>query len=129
MGEKITSESVEIKSKNRKSSKTTSEDHVLQELKQLYSNIPPEKKIICYSMLEEAAFLKNTLEGLRKEIKENGTTDEYKNGANQYGKKISASLQSYNNTLKNYYALIEKIVKMFPLESEQTDELLEFLNS
>lgn len=129
MEAKNTSKSSEIKVKDRKSTKTAPKDPVLEELKQLYSNLTPEKKIICYSMLEEAAFLKNTLEGLRKEIKENGTTDEYKNGANQYGKKISASLQSYNNTLKNYYALIEKIVKMFPLESGETDELLEFLNS
>lgn len=119
----------QIKHTTTKAIKTAKNDPILEELKRIYSNIPPEKKIICYGMLEEAAFLKATLEGLRAEIKENGATDEYKNGENQYGKKISASLQSYNQTLKNYYVLMEKLMKMFPLESEQADELLEFMNS
>lgn len=102
--------------------------NVLDEMKRIYGDLPPEKRLICFSMLEEAAFLKATLENLRYDIAENGTTDEYKNGENQYGKKVSASLQSYNQTLKNYYVLMEKLMKMFPLESNQADDLLELMS-
>lgn len=102
--------------------------NVLDEMKRIYGDLPPEKRLICFSMLEEAAFLKATLENLRHDIAENGTTDEYKNGENQYGKKVSASLQSYNQTLKNYYVLMEKLMKMFPLESNQADDLLELMS-
>lgn len=125
---KKTAKSSQMKRNVSKNSNSVRNDLILEQLKHIYSDLPAEKKIICYGMLEEAAFLKSTLEGLRKDIWENGATDEYKNGENQYGKKISASLQSYNQSLKNYYLLMEKIMKMFPLETEQADELLEFMN-
>lgn len=108
--------------------KTNGKQPVLDEMKRIYGDLPPEKRIICFSMLEEAAFLKATLQNLRQDIAENGTTDEYKNGENQYGKKVSASLQSYNQTLKNYYVLMEKLMKMFPLESTQADDLIELMS-
>ena len=101
----------------------------LAKMEKIYGDLSPEQKVICFSMLEEAAFLKITLENLRAEITENGTTDEYKNGANQYGMKVSASLQSYNSTLKNYFVLMEKIVKMFPLPAEKSAELAELMRA
>lgn len=101
----------------------------LARMKEIYSDLSPEGKVICFSMLEEAAFLKVTLEGLRADIEQNGCTDEYKNGANQYGVKISATLQSYNSTLKNYFVLMEKIVKMFPLSDEKKSDLAELMHA
>lgn len=101
----------------------------LAKMKKIYEDLSPEGKVICFSMLEEAAFLKVTLEGLRADIEENGCTDEYKNGANQYGVKISATLQSYNSTLKNYFVLMEKIVKMFPLSAEKSADLAELMRA
>lgn len=111
--------------------KSTSKSRKTREfnrLKKIYSEISPEQQVICYSMLEEAAFLKVTLEDLRAEISENGTVDEYKNGANQFGTKVSANLQSYNSTLKNYFVLLEKIMKMFPISAEKKSELAELMN-
>lgn len=72
--------------------------------------------------------LKVTLEDLRADISANGTVDEYKNGANQFGMKVSANLQSYNSTLKNYFVLLEKIVKMFPISSEKKSALAELMS-
>lgn len=96
-------------------------------MKQIYADLSPDQKVICFSMIEEAAFLKVTLTGLRTEIEENGCTDEYKNGANQFGTKVSATLQSYNSTLKNYFVLMEKIVKMFPISAEKSADLAELM--
>lgn len=104
-------------------------DSFLDEMKKIYSDLSPEKRLVCFGMLEEAAFLKETLSKLRQEINEEGYTDEYKNGENQYGRKVSATLQSYNATLKNYYVLMEKLMRMFPLKEEQMDELLELMSS
>ena len=111
------------------SRKRKTNDPILDQMKEIYKDLSPEKRLICFGMLEEAAFLKGTLQKLREEINKEGYTDEYKNGENQYGRKVSATLQSYNSTLKNYYVLMEKLMKMFPLEEEQTDELLELINS
>lgn len=120
-----------VKKTANKTKRTTkkNDNSFLDEMKRIYHDLSPEKRIICFGMLEEAAFLKTTLSKLREEIGEEGYTDEYKNGENQYGRKVSATLQSYNATLKNYYVLMEKLMKMFPLEEEQTDELLELMSS
>ena len=101
------------------SRKRKTNDPILDQMKEIYKDLSPEKRLICFGMLEK----------LREEINKEGYTDEYKNGENQYGRKVSATLQSYNSTLKNYYVLMEKLMKMFPLEEEQTDELLELINS
>lgn len=110
-----------------KASQKTRKAREFERLKQIYSEIPAEQQVICYSMLEEAAFLKVTLEDLRADISAKGTVDEYKNGANQFGMKVSANLQSYNSTLKNYFVLLEKIVKMFPISSEKKSALAELM--
>ena len=98
-------------------------------MKKIYADLSPDQQVICFSMLEEAAFLKVTLAGLRAEIDANGCTDEYKNGANQFGTKVSATLQSYNSTLKNYFVLMEKIVKMFPISAEKSADLAELMRA
>lgn len=110
-----------------KRKKMSRKEEILSTMKEIYGELSPEERIICFGMLEEAAFLKVTLEGLRAEIEADGCTDEYKNGANQFGRKVSASLQSYNQTLKNYYVLMEKITKMFPLGATEKMELLEMI--
>ena len=109
------------------SNEKTRKETVLDEMKEIYEELSPEERVICYAMLEEAAFLKVTLEGLRSEIEMNGCVDDYQNGANQFGKKISASLQSYNQTLKNYYVLMEKITKMFPVSAQEKMRLTEMM--
>ena len=111
-----------------KGSKMTRKEQIFAEMTAVYCELTPEEKVICFSMIEEAAFLKVTLEGLLAEITDNGCVDDYQNGANQYGKKISASLQSYNQTLKNYYVLMEKITKMFPVTAAEKMDLLELMN-
>ena len=105
----------------------TRKEVILKDMKEIYGELSPEERVICYAMLEEAAFLKVTLEGLRSEIELNGCVDDYQNGANQFGKKISASLQSYNQTLKNYYVLMEKITKMFPVSAQEKMNLIEMI--
>lgn len=115
--------------KQTKKTTTKTDSSFLSEMKQIYHNLSPEKRIVCFGMLEEAAFLKETLSKLREEINKEGYTDEYKNGENQYGRKVSATLQSYNATLKNYYVLMEKLMRMFPLAEEEANELLELMIS
>lgn len=129
MAVKKVAKSSPIKRTVRKTKGTVKKDPILDEMKRIYGKLPAEKKIICFGMLEEAAFLKNTLNKLRAEIDQEGYTDEYKNGENQYGRKVSATLQSYNSTLKNYYVLMEKLMRMFPLEEEEANDLIELMNA
>lgn len=92
----------------------------LKRLKAIYKDLPKNKLAIVTSLLENAAFMKITLEDLQKSINESGCIDEYKNGANQYGKKASADLQAYNSLIKNYNTVSDRLEKLLPAEKKQS---------
>ena len=70
--------------------------------------------------------MRATLEDLQEIINREGVVDEYKNGANQYGTKQSATLQSYNALVKNYTTVQRQLLQLLPPE-EPGDALADFL--
>ena len=108
-----------------KISKDTKIKRRLAELSKIYSRLPENKKSIAEPLIKNAAFMETELEELRQIIAENGASEEYKNGENQYGRKASADLQSYNALLKSYNMVNSRLEAMLPPE-EEVDELDEF---
>ena len=97
------------------------EKRIFEELNRisvLFEEIDENKKTIVAPLLQNAAFMKVTLEELQEIINAEGVTDEYKNGANQYGVKQSATLQSYNALVKNYTAVIRTLAQYLPPEKK-----------
>lgn len=64
-------------------------------LKRLFREIDENKKKLVFATIEDVAFMTITMQDLREEIIQKGTTCEYKNGANQYGTKQSPQAQYY----------------------------------
>lgn len=85
-----------------------------ERIKQFYSPLPANKLELCTPLIENAAFMKVTLEDLQDMINASGVTDEYQNGENQFGRKISADIQAYNSMMKVYTAVIDRLGKMLP---------------
>lgn len=108
-----------------KMSKDTKIKKRLKELTAIYSKLPEKKRSIAEPLIKNAAFMEVELEELREIIAENGASEEYKNGENQYGRKASADLQSYNSLLKSYNMVNSRLEAMLPPE-EEIDELDEF---
>ena len=67
-------------------------------------------------LIRNAAFMRITLDELSDLINQNGPVEEYKNGAEQFGIKQSAALQSYNTLVKNYAAVIKTLFEKLPRE-------------
>ncbi|HAE16986.1 MAG TPA: hypothetical protein DHW39_11655 [Erysipelotrichaceae bacterium] len=109
-----------------KMSKETKIKRRLKELTTIYSKLPEKKRSIAEPLIKNAAFMEVELEELRVIIAQNGASEEYKNGENQYGRKASADLQSYNSLLKSYNMVNSRLEAMLPPE-EETDELTAFL--
>lgn len=108
----------------------TKETRIQKEFERLmaiYSVLPENKLIIIKPLLENAAFMKITLDDLQESINLNGCSDEYKNGENQYGKKAAADLQAYNSLIKNYNTISDRLEKMLPQE-KKTSKLSELMN-
>ena len=69
----------------------------------------PKSKGIAAPLIQNAAFMKATLEDLQEIINADGLVEEYQNGSAQKGMKQSAALQGYNAMVKNYTTVIKTL--------------------
>lgn len=83
-------------------------------LKKLTDGLPQNKLAVALPLISQAAFMLITLTDLQKEINELGCVEEYQNGRNQSGFKVTAALQAYNSTVKNYAAVCERLDRILP---------------
>ena len=103
--------------------KKTKAERIAQELEKLntlYRELPENKLKLLAPLIQNAAFMKVTLEELQETINAEGATDEYCNGANQFGRKQSANIQAYNSLIKNYNAVIDRLEKLLPAEIKKS---------
>ena len=79
-------------------------------LTELFENIPSNKRRLVNKLIDSAAFMAVELEELEKHISDNGVTEHYQNGSNQFGVKVSSEVQVYNNLIKNYSGIIKQLL-------------------
>lgn len=99
------------------------EARINAELKRLinfFEEVDENQKAMALPLIQNASFMKVTLEDLQEIINNEGVTDVYQNGANQHGKKQSATLQSYNSLIKNYANVIKTLSQLVPPAKKET---------
>lgn len=99
----------------------------LEILKKYFEAVDENQRTLVSSLLQNAAFMKVTLEDLQEIINAEGVTEVYQNGANQHGMKQSATLQSYNSLIKNYASVIKTLSHLLPPE-RKPNTFTSFLN-
>ena len=99
-----------------------------QELEEIYASLPADKYILAEPLIQNCAFLEIELSDLKLVIAQKGTVEDYKNGENQYGKKVGSEVQSYNSLMKTYNMINSRLEAMLP-EMKSESKLDKFLNS
>lgn len=97
----------------------TKEERISKELERMsfyFEDIAENQRAIIAPLIQNAAFMKVTLDDIQAEINSDGITDIYQNGENQKGRKTSANLQSYNSLIKNYGGIMKLLSGMLPKE-------------
>lgn len=89
-------------------------------LKNKFSSLDKDLMDIVDPLLDNASFMRVTLEDLQENINENGITITYQNGENQWGKKKSPEAEMYNTMIKNYSAINKQLIDLIP-KNEKTD--------
>ena len=89
----------------------------LERISKHFESVNESQRAIVTPLLQNAAFMKVTLEDLQRIINEEGVTETYQNGANQRGIKQSATLQSYNSLIKNYASVVKTLSQLLPKEA------------
>ena len=86
----------------------------LKKLKRIAAALPEDKQKITEGLVADASFMAEQLEKLREHISENGWSEEYQNGANQFGKKSSVEADSYVKLQKSYASVIKQLTDLLP---------------
>ena len=92
----------------------------LKKLKTIAENLPEDKRKVTEGLIADAAFMAEQLEILRKHIAENGWSEEYQNGANQFGRKSSVEADAYVKVQKSYASVIKQLTDLLPETDETT---------
>lgn len=92
-------------------------------LKRAFRDLDKNKMSTVKQLISTAAFLSVTLRDLEEEINRNGVTEEYQNGANQYGVKQSAAAVTHIAMTKNLTAIMKQLADLVPAEKKKKSRL------
>lgn len=95
----------------------------------LCKDIDRSKRLIAKGWIEEAAYMKITLEELKEEIDRSGPIDEMPQGEYSILREHPA-LKAYNTMVQRYTNIIDKITGLFPKEEQKEvdDGFIDFVN-
>ncbi len=91
----------------------------MERISKYFEDVADNQRAIITPLLQNASFMKVTLEDLQEIVNREGVTEEYQNGANQRGVKQSATLQSYNALIKNYASVKKTLSSLLPYEAQK----------
>lgn len=86
------------------------------ELRRLFETLPQNKLKAAEDLIKQAAFLAVTLDDLSYTMSVDGVVEEYTNGEHQKGRKLSSEAKLYSSLIAKYTAIVEKLLKMIPVE-------------
>lgn len=110
--------------------KISKEERIAQEEKRLIKflknkAIDDDKLNIAMDLIKDIAYMTISTDILKTEVDTYGMTEEYQNGANQRGRKKSASFEAYLNMTKQKSALIKQLTDLLPADEYKPTDLPE----
>lgn len=87
----------------------------IKRLNKILEDLPEDKQSIADGLIAEAAFMRATLEDLKKDINENGVVDEMPQGDYSI-KRESPAVKTYNTMVQRYNGTCKEIFNLLPKE-------------
>ncbi|MCC0641618.1 hypothetical protein IC217_15695 [Clostridioides sp. ES-W-0017-02] len=97
-------------------------------LKKNYKDLEKEKVKILDGLVNEAAFLKISLEETREILTKEGLTEIFKQGKQEFERE-RLQVKIYLNFMKLYSSVMKQLIDIIPsdIKQEEEDELIEFI--
>ena len=108
-------------SKKKKVSKDTLVNREINRLTNLFKDIDRNKRLTAKGLIEEAAYMRITLQELKVEIDKHGPIDEMSQGDYSILREHPA-LKSYNTMVQRYSSIIKQLTDLLPKEIKVVDE-------
>ena len=93
-------------------------------LEKILEKIPSEKSNEADLIVEELKFILETIEDLKKKIKETGSVEHFINGKQDFLRE-SPALASYNKLMKTYDTFYKNLINLLPKDEIIEDEIFE----
>lgn len=97
-------------------------------LKELLERVPADKKHIGAALVEELAFMSETLKRLKAQIRETGEVEHFQQGKQDFFRE-SPALKAYNTTVQRYGVLYKQLTDLIgkPAEVEKSGAIYDFI--
>ena len=95
-------------------------------LNKVFAELDNNKFVTVQSLINTAAFIIISLEEVQEKINKEGYVSEYKNGANQYGKKQSEAVEIHIAMTRNLTTIIKQLTDLVPSVKRKDGKLSEF---
>ena len=97
-------------------------------LKELLERVPDDKKHIGAALVEELAFMSETLKRLKAQIRESGEVEHFQQGKQDFYRE-SPALKAYNTTVQRYGVLYKQLTDLIgkPAEVEKSGAIYDFI--
>ena len=95
-------------------------------LNKVFKALDKNKLDTVRSLINTAAFIAVTLDELQEIINTEGYISEYKNGANQWGKKQSEAVEIHISMTRNLTTIIKQLTDLAPAEKRKDGKLMVF---
>ena len=101
----------------------------IQKLRRLFKNLPKDKMKAADGLIQEAAFMKVTLEATRHVIDQEGILEKFEQGAQKILREHPAT-KVYNTMIQRYATVCKQLFDMIPdpdAGKQAEDELMTFV--
>lgn len=118
-------------SKSKNKDKDRMVNNEIARLTRLFKDIEANRRLTSKGLIEEAAFMRITLQELKVEIDKDGPIDEMQQGDYSILREHPA-LKAYNTMVQRYTNIIDKLTNLHPkaeIKKEVDDGFDEFVNS
>lgn len=101
----------------------------INKIKKIFKDFPKDKTKVIEGLINEAAFMKVSLEDTRVDLIKNGLTELFEQGEQSFNRE-RPEVKIYSNFMKLYSSVMKQLIDLLPpeLKKEQTDALMEFIS-
>lgn len=96
----------------------------MKKLEKILEKIPKEKANEADLIVEELKFILETVDDLKKKIKETGSVEHFINGKQDFLRE-SPALASYNKLMKTYDTFYKNLINLLPKDEIIEDDLFD----
>ena len=102
--------------------------HEINRLKKIFKDFEKDKAKILEGLINEAAFMKITLEETRQDLLQNGLTELFEQGEQSFNRE-RPEVKIYTTFTQRYSVVMKQLIDLLPpeLKKEETDELMNFI--